>query len=395
MTALGKITILWPFEGGISSDTYLFDKQLNQKALGLPLKHILWIKLFRICFGVFGWGPSFAFSPFLSKYIANYVDNNFSSDSIIVINHPWLGKALKHLKNHKSLYLAHNIESKVIEDSNLGLLRKKILFKYVQKLEKRTAEMSDKVVFISENDLVNSSWNLKEQQIKVIGIGTRTYQQKQIVRERYVVFVGGDYLFNVEAAQEVINLAKQMPNIDFKIVGSVCDHLATSLPNVLLLGWVSESDLADILAAGSIFVNPMKHGSGIHLKLIKAMSFNLPIVTTQVGWRGFEKFSQLRAQIADISEFSEVIQQTLDNYGVHSAAAEANGAFVEKELSWKTVCREFNNFVSDLEVKSDWKYVDPYSISMESMNFENQTQLRWRQTLNVFQRMCKKLYIVN
>jgi glycosyltransferase involved in cell wall biosynthesis len=382
MTALGKVTILWPFEGGTSSDTFLFDKQLNQQALGLPLRHVLFLKVFRRFFGVFGWGPSFALSPYLSRYVSTYIQRNYPKDSLIVVNHPWLGKTLRNLQDYRTLYFAHNIESRIVKDSNLGPLRKKLLSAYVEKLERKTAEMADKVAFVSEKDFTLSNWDLDLRKIQITGVGTRITKETDFLREGYVVFVGGDYLFNIEAAQEVFQLAEGMPEVDFKIVGSVCDQLVNTLPNVSLLGWVSESELTSILARSSIFINPMTHGSGIHLKLIKAMSFKLPIITTPVGWRGYESFDELNVQIAELEEFGELIRNTISNYEIYRQDAEKNSLFVEKELSWRIICEKFNNFASSVVLENDWAYVDPYTISMESMKFENQKPLIWRQMLN-------------
>jgi glycosyltransferase involved in cell wall biosynthesis len=382
LTSFGDVTILWPYEGGVTSDSFLFDHKLNQRGMGLPIRYVFWIRLFRFVFGEFGWGPAYAFTPFMARHIAKHIENEFSKDTMIIVSHPWLGKSLKYLKDYNSVYFAHNIEAKIIQDSNLGKRRKAFLSRRVAELEREISLLSKKVAFVSEDDLNAVDWNLVGKEIQVIGVGASLPNLKARQHDSSMVFIGGDYLFNIEAAQEMIEIARKMPEFEFKIVGSVCDKIQTELSNVSLLGWVSEPELTSILENSAIFINPMKHGSGIHLKLAKAMSFGIPIISTQIGWRGFNKLGNLNAQILPLEAFPQAIRITLDNYEKFQKLAIENQFIVRESFSWEVVCKKFNAFVSGKEMNAMQMFVEPIEIRHEDLKYENQIVLPWRKIFN-------------
>ncbi|MDN5747698.1 MAG: glycosyltransferase [Pseudonocardia sp.] len=49
---------------------------------------------------------------------------------------------------------------------------------------------------------------------------------------------------------------------------------------------VDAPEVASHLAAADVFVNPVRHGAGISIKMIEAMAAGLPVVSTPVGARG-------------------------------------------------------------------------------------------------------------
>ena len=388
---MGNVTILWPYEGGITSDSFLFGKRLNQKGFGIPLRSVLIIKSFRLFFGEFAWGAAYAIDPFMSRNIAKYIKANFPKDTIIIVSHPWLGMSLKYLKDYKSVYFAHNVESKIIQESDLDTLRKRLLSSYVESLEKKIARMANKVVFVSEDDLSGLDWNFGEKQIQVVGVGSRIPEIPDTAREDFVVFVGGDYLFNIEAVEEIIRIAKKMPEVQFRIIGSVCQKIETTLTNVILMGWVSEAELSRLLSISSIFINPMKHGSGIHLKLVKAMSFGIPIISTPHGWRGFNKINELDVQVVELVDFCQVIRSTFENYQYYKEKAYKNKEIIEKSFSWKVICEKFNYFVSGKPLHTSGNYVDPIFVTHEFLKYENQVVFKWRRILNNLTELYRKM----
>lgn len=49
---------------------------------------------------------------------------------------------------------------------------------------------------------------------------------------------------------------------------------------------VDAPEVASHLGAADVFVNPVRHGAGINIKMVEAMAAGLPVVTTSVGARG-------------------------------------------------------------------------------------------------------------
>ena len=372
--------MIWPYEGGVISDSFLFGKRLNQRALGYPLRSVLVVRVIRKLFGVFGWGPALSFSPHLGKYLANHIKANFPAETIVVISHPWLGRVVKYLENYQIVYFAHNVESEIIRDSNLGVLRKSFLSKYVNRLEMKVVKMADKVVFVSETDQSKFEKVLMGIENIVVGVGTKVPKTSAEKRKQNVLFVGGDYLFNLEAAEALLQIAAEVTEIKFIIVGEVCNKLETDLANVSLLGWVSEGQLQEILTESSLFVNPMIHGSGIHLKLIKAMAHTIPILTTPVGWRGFDKVENLTAVVVPVEDFKGAIKIIFNDYEKYQKFAVDNAKIVMKTYSWENVCQEFNKFVAEGDATG--QFYDPSNINHELLSYENRKELPWKQIVS-------------
>jgi glycosyltransferase involved in cell wall biosynthesis len=380
LCAVGDVTLIWPFEGGVISDSYLFEKRLNQKALGYPLRSVLVVKFFRKLFGVFAWGPALSMSPSLTRYLATHIKTNFPPGTIVIVSHPWLGRVIKYLEDYPTVYFAHNIESEIIQESNLGFFHKIFLKKYVSNLEIAVANMADKVAFVSHKDQTTLVKYLKEKPTKVVGVGASLPIPSPATKNNSALFVGGDYLFNFEAAELLIEIASKMPGMKFVIVGEVCKKISSNLENVTLMGWVTEEHLNAILNETSLFVNPMQHGSGIHLKLIKAMAYNVPILTTQIGWRGFEDDANLEAVVVPTNDFQESIELIFSDYEKYKQIAIRNGQIVRENYSWEKVTQEFNKFVTNSSEKTE--FYDPLPINHAALSYENRLELPWRKLIS-------------
>lgn len=75
----------------------------------------------------------------------------------------------------------------------------------------------------------------------------------------------------------------EVPDFDLKLVGSICKTVE-DMPNVTKMGRVD--DLKDAFTAAPLSVNPMLVGTGINIKLLDAMAFGVPTISTSTGLRG-------------------------------------------------------------------------------------------------------------
>lgn len=106
---------------------------------------------------------------------------------------------------------------------------------------------------------------------------------------RNVLFVGSNYGPNVTAARRLINLSERMPAWTFHIAGAV-GHSLTNLPpaNVRIHGHVTPTQLDELYRQAFAFVNLTTEGSGTHLKVGRALAYGVPVITTQIGSRGYD-----------------------------------------------------------------------------------------------------------
>jgi glycosyltransferase involved in cell wall biosynthesis len=82
-------------------------------------------------------------------------------------------------------------------------------------------------------------------------------------------------------------IEKQIPNVEFHVVGRSHPPFEKTLPNkknLILHGY--QADLAPFLAKADVFVLPFKMGGGLRLKSLTGLSTGLPIISTPLGIEG-------------------------------------------------------------------------------------------------------------
>ena len=128
-----------------------------------------------------------------------------------------------------------------------------------------------------------------------------------------VLFMGSRHPPNVEAAQQMMLMAEQLPQFEFWLMGSVCSHPDfLSVPgNVRLLGMVDEGVRRQVLGTATLALNPMLSGSGTNLKMLDYTASGLNVISTEFGLRGLNFAHSQDLIIADIDGFSHKIGEFL------------------------------------------------------------------------------------
>lgn len=107
-------------------------------------------------------------------------------------------------------------------------------------------------------------------------------------------FVGADTAFNLEGIlyflDEIVPLVRrQRPDFRFLVAGRIAATLRAIRPSDS--AFEASESLAEMGAFYDtilIAVVPLLHGTGISIKLLEALSFRCPVVTTRVGARGLD-----------------------------------------------------------------------------------------------------------
>lgn len=118
------------------------------------------------------------------------------------------------------------------------------------------------------------------------------------------LFMGSNHRPNVEAAETVLATAQHLPEVDFCLLGSVCQGLVLQAPlpdNVRLLGVVSDAEKQAWLALADLGLNPMTSGGGSNLKLADMAASGCRLVSTAFGARGSGLLAGVHHQEAEAS----------------------------------------------------------------------------------------------
>jgi hypothetical protein len=179
-----------------------------------------------------------------------------------------------------------------------------------------------------------------------------------------ILFVGSGHLPNVLAAKELIPLAKIMPEYNFIIAGDAGKNINKNLApeNIKVLGHVSHEELDNLFLNCFAFINPMKSGSGTHLKMMKALGFGIPIVTSRFGARGFEE-NEIDSSmlIAEDTEGLKLAIQKLENKKYHLEISK-NSHQTGKSYDWEVIKTNYVSSVSKLIKTSTKANINPSEI---------------------------------
>lgn len=142
-----------------------------------------------------------------------------------------------------------------------------------------------------------------------------------------LVFVGSMYWEpNRDAilwfAKEIFPLIqKKIGNIRLLIVGSYPSKEIQALNNnkdIVVKGFIE--DISKVWLETDIFVAPIRLGSGVNVKVIEAMSYGIPVVTTAKGAEGLNAVHGEHFLIANTpGEFLDSIQYLIENIEVRES----------------------------------------------------------------------------
>ena len=136
-----------------------------------------------------------------------------------------------------------------------------------------------------------------------------------------LLFVGGfNHPPNVDAMIWFVNeilphVLVEIPDITLSIVGSNVPRSIELLdgPNVEVLGFLSDEELAIRFSSIKIAVVPLRFGAGVKGKVIESVQQNVPIISTSIGVEGIPESDQVIEVSDDAEEFAKKLIQLYKN----------------------------------------------------------------------------------
>ena len=151
-------------------------------------------------------------------------------------------------------------------------------------------------------------------------------------------------LYFVEAILPLIR--KQRPMVKLWIVGrrpgKKIKALAESDPDIEVAGWVE--DIRPYIAKGSVYIVPLRVGSGTRLKIFEAMAMGKAVLSTTIGAEGLPVTSGADIVLADEpSRFADEVCRLLDSPEERKRIGDAARRLVEENYSWAAVARHVDS----------------------------------------------------
>lgn len=250
---------------------------------------------------------------------------------VVLLESEYVGYVLKNksLKYKHKVIRVHNDESlyfKNLKGSTNNYLKKFYYALEAKKFSKFSYEIfnsMDRLWFISSDEK-----NLKEQQIgkqNTIHLPppiNQEYKTRELDNNN-ILFIGSLFMENnIEAVNWYLNnvhaqISDRIKDYKFIICGSTGVYSEeffikkfSNFNNVAL--HLNLESLENVYSSVSLFVNPMKHGSGVKLKSINALVNGIPLVATTIGSEGMDFVDNKMFFLANTpSEFTEKVIEAL------------------------------------------------------------------------------------
>jgi glycosyltransferase involved in cell wall biosynthesis len=281
-----------------------------------------------------------------------------SGADVLVLSHPFMVRQARAAAPHLPIvYEAHNVEAdlkaSMFADEDGG--RKAV--ELVTQLEGEACAHASLVVCCTEEDRrrLIERYGVAPELVHVIPNGASIasavftpWPTRDLAAPR-CVFAGSGHAPNLEAAAIIIEAAVSLPEVGFDLVGDL-DTKLRHLPlpaNVVLHGRVSDVQKQWLFTRASLALNPMKVGSGSNLKLVDYLAAGLPVLSSTVGARGFnrELVDCLELVAPEPTALADAISTGLQRDW--SQATTKAREIVEGEYDWRVISARYAELLHD------------------------------------------------
>jgi hypothetical protein len=247
----------------------------------------------------------------------------------IILEHPWLYP----FANAPYILDAHNAEGRLTAERWPGSVDARAVYD----LERQAVEGARAITYCSEADAktLRASYNITAP-MTYIPNGQLPPTETAHGQSNNLIFIGSLYEPNVRAAQALADLARSLPQYKIQILGRCADYVKTDSSNVMLVGEVTEEQMHHYFVNAFAFVNLVSQGSGSHLKLARALSYGLPIITTAIGARGYD-------DLTIVSNGEETIAAI---HSTNFAAEKEKNLGQSEKLLWEGIGEKFRGVIN-------------------------------------------------
>lgn len=257
---------------------------------------------------------------------------------------PWLKS-----KGVKIIFDAHNIESKIFEDSlkvfsPIKRIVGKFLVSSYKKLEIEAVSNSDIIMCCSELDKKFFTRYNSNTYVVPNGINVDSFQASKVDSDS-IIFIGGvAYPPNEDALKfylsEIHPLVKsEISDYRFYIVGADkywCNKNGFNDDAVVALGYVD--DIGELLEKTSVGICPLRYGSGTRLKILTYLAASLPVVSTRKGAEGVDYVNGRDLILEDNPKiFAQEIVRLLKNKQIAKGLGENGKRYVRSNYDWSVI----------------------------------------------------------
>jgi glycosyltransferase involved in cell wall biosynthesis len=289
----------------------------------------------------------------IDKWITDY-GKHFD---IVFSNRPFTtSKYLDVLKSNikgKLIYYGHDLHY-ARELREYKLTRDKSLLAHanqMKKLEYAIMKEADIVYYPSFLEIDEIAKEAPE--VNAVAIPVYVYDEPNKItplnmdNRKDLVFVGGfAHEPNVDAVRWFVNevlpiVLRKIPDICFQVIGSnPTDEIKNmASEHVIIRGFVTEEELAEAYQSARVAVVPLRFGAGMKGKVIEALYYNVPLLTTSIGAQGLQSYKKVMRVEDEVQAFADTLIEMYQNTEELNQMVNAMPEFIEEYFSIQAATR--------------------------------------------------------
>lgn len=170
-----------------------------------------------------------------------------------------------------------------------------------------------------------------------------------------LLFTGNmDYAPNVDAVQYFVHdvlplIKKTHPQVQFIIAGQRPVKKVADLAsdNVKVTGFIE--NLAEVYNSASVVVAPLRFGAGTQNKVLEAMAMGVPVVCSNVGFKGLGiETGEGAIMQTDANKFAESVVELLSKESLRVQVGTKGAEVIKSGFSWDAIAQQLEGYLKQV-----------------------------------------------
>jgi len=276
---------------------------------------------------------------------------------------------VEHLGGIPKVLFEHNVETLIwrryheVEKAFLKRLYFAYEKKRLERFERNSCARFDQVLTVSDNDgeLLRKEFGLRRYVTIPTGVDTGFFHPLGRETKHRLVFCGSmDWMPNIDGFwwfyRGILPIIRQdIADVSLAVVGrrpaEDIVKVGQDDKSVIITGTVA--DVRPEVAAGQIYVVPLRVGGGTRIKIYEALAMRKCVVSTTIGAEGLPLTDGVNIVLADgENEFAKKVTELLRDDNKRNRIAEAGFQLVTEKYSWSKAAKKLHEALKTVAVAS-------------------------------------------
>jgi glycosyltransferase involved in cell wall biosynthesis len=268
--------------------------------------------------------------------------------------------------NIKVVYYGHDIhylrlamQAEITNDESLGIAS----WKY-KAIETAIWRQVDSIIYLSHEEVATVSATEPNAKVHLVnGYAFDSFANGALEpssRTDLVFVAGFGHPPNVDAAQWLVRsimplVWQALPTLRLFLVGSdpTVEVRALESERVVVTGWVNDGALESQYRDRRVAIIPLRFGAGVKSKVVEALRYGLPLVTTSVGAQGLPGLDGIAAVADDPGALAAMIVELMRDDAEWRAASSRQVDYAERHFSRDAMMQQLIAAIEDAPAPVD------------------------------------------